>query len=558
MVMIDLVSLFSLQPLLLFFAVLASGYGLSKVSFRGVHISAPVGVLVAGMVFGHYGFHAPPMIQELGFALFIYSVGLTAGPRFFNILLADGARYLALTVVVGLLAASTALGMGRLFGLSSPVSAGMMAGALTSSPTLLAAQESLQQAVSNPGLGLVQMGSTYALTYMVGLFSVLALMHFAPRLLRMDLAAQAQALSRERRFPDENSEDMPQPLSQPAPPPQLRAFEVRQPEMTGHAFEHTDLCRGGHCVIQAVKRGGTVIQPEPGMVLAEGDVVAVSVPVDRVALVAERLGPEVIDLDLLSDSIDTVDILVANPDASGRTLGEIAELARQGCTATQLVRSHIPIAPNPSIVLEKGDMLTVAGLRHRLSSVVKALGYEERTVVETDLSVFVAGLMLGLGLGAIKVKLGDVTLGLGQSGGLLVTGLLFGFLRSASPTFGRVPPAARWIISELGLMFFMACVGVNAGKGALEALMNMGPELILCGVSVACVCLFGGLAFGRLVLRMNPALLFGAIAGAMTNTPGLKVLTQSARSSVPSLGYAGTYTFANVLMALLGALLVRI
>jgi len=550
---IDLAALLTSQPLLLFFAVLACGYAISKISIRHIHLSAPVGVLIAGMVFGHFGFHAPPMIQDIGFTLFIYAVGLTAGPRFFNILLADGSRYLALTVVVGVLAAATAYTAARVFGFSSPAAAGMMAGTLTSSPTLVAAQEALRHATPDSAPALVLMGSAYALTYLIGLFSILVLIRFAPVVLRVNLAAEAQALSKEHRYREDSGED----FQAAAPPPQLRAFEVQKAELAGRGFDKTELCMGGHCVIQAIKRDGAVFTPQPGTALAEGDIISVTVPVDRVPLVAERVGREVIDMDLLSDSIDTVDIIVANQDAAGRPLGELGVIASQGCTATRLVRSHIPIAPRPEIILEKGDVLTVAGLRHRLDAVVKALGYVERTIVETDLIAFVAGITLGLALGAIKLKVGDVTVGLGQAGGLLVMGLVFGFARSATPTFGRVPPAARWILSELGLMFFMGCVGLKAGEGVLDALYHMGPELIVSGIAISAVSLFGGLAFGRFVLRMNPALLFGAMTGAMTSTPGLKVVTLAARSSLPSLGYAGTYTFANVLLALLGSLLVR-
>jgi len=551
---IDLATLFAAYPLLLFFAVLACGYALSKLGIRHMHLSAPVAVLIAGMLFGHFGYKAPPMLQEIGFTLFIYSVGLTAGPRFFNILLADGSRYLALTVAVGLLAATTALVMGRLFGFSPPTAAGLLAGTMTSSPTLAAAQEALLQAVPDPGQALSQMGSAYALTYLVGLFSLLALIRFAPMVLGVDLAEEAQALSRERRYREEPSGE---PLAA-GPPPQLRAFEVRRPEVVGRAFDKTEPCTDGHCVIQAVKRGGAVFRPEPGTVLDEGDLISVTVPVDHVSQVAERIGREVIDLDLLNDSIDTVDIIVTSPDAAGKRIEELEAITRQGCTATRLVRSHVTISPRPEIVLEKGDVLTVAGLKHRLETVVKALGFVERTIVETDLIAFVTGVMLGLALGALKFKVGEVTVGLGQAGGLLVAGLTFGFARSSSPTFGRVPPAARWILSELGLLFFMACVGLKAGEGVVDTLLRSGPGLVICGSTVSVVSLFGGLAFGRYVLRMNPAILFGAMTGAMTSTPGLKVVTHAAKSSLPSLGYAGTYPFANVLLALLGALLVRL
>ena len=551
---IDVAALFAAQPLLLFFAVLACGYAVSKLSVRHWRLSAPVGVLIAGMVFGHFGFPAPPMVQEIGFTLFIYSIGLTAGPRFFNIFLADGPRYLALTLAVGGLAAASAFTMGRLFSLGSPASAGLMAGTLTSSPTLAAAQEALRQATADAAPELIQMSSAYALTYIVGLFSLLALIRFAPMVLRVDLAAEAQTLSRQPRYSEETSES----AETLPPPPQLRAFLVENPQFADHPFDNSGLCRGGHCVIQAVKREGSVFQPEPGAPIRLGDVVSVTLPVDRVSMVAEKVGREIIDVDLLSDSIDTVDIIIASQDAAGRPLGDVLMIARQGCTPIRLTRSHIQIAPRPDIILEKGDTLTIAGLSHRLDAVVKALGYVERAVVETDLIAFVAGILLGLALGAFQFKVGEVTVGLGQAGGLLVSGLVFGFARSASPTFGRVPPAARWILSELGLMFFMGCVGLKAGEGVLATIKRSGPELIACGVTVSAVSLFGGLLFGRYVLKLNPALLFGAMTGAMTSTPGLKVVTLAARSTLPALGYAGTYALANVLMALLGALLARL
>ena len=551
---IDLAALFADYPLLLFFAVLACGYALSKLAIRHLHLSAPVAVLVAGMIFGHFGFHAPPMLQEIGFTLFIYSIGLTAGPRFFNILLADGSRYLILTLAVGLLASATSLFMGRLFGFSPPVAAGLLAGTMTSSPTLVAAQDALRQAGPESAQALTQMGSAYALTYLIGLFSLLALIRFAPLVLRVNLAAEAQALSKERRY----REDPSVPLPATGPPPQLRAFEVSNPGVIGTSFDKDGFCAGGLCVIQAIKRGDSVFEAEPGAELQEGDLVSATVSVDHVSKVAERIGREVIDLDLLTDSIDTVDIIVTSQDAAGRRLGDMSVIPLHGCTATRLVRSHIPIAPRPEIILEKGDTLTVAGLKHRLEAVVKALGFVERTIVETDLIAFVTGIMSGLALGALKFKVGELTLGLGQAGGLLMAGLCFGFARSTSPTFGRVPPAARWILSELGLLFFMACVGLKAGEGVVDTLLRSGPGLIICGLSVSAVSLFGGLAFGRYVLRMNPAILFGAMTGAMTSTPGLKVVTQAARSSLPSLGYAGTYAFANVLLALLGSVLAKL
>ncbi len=161
-------------------------------------------------------------------------------------------------------------------------------------------------------------------------------------------------------------------------------------------------------------------------------------------------------------------------------------------------------------------------------------------------------------LGLVLVKIGGVSIGLGSAGGLLLAGILIGFLRSMHPTFGRLPAPARYLLMELGLVLFMASVGLNAGGGIVDALTSVGPTLILCGMVVTLTPVTVGYAFGRYVLDLNPALLLGSLTGAMTSTPSLNIVTRAARSGVPALGYAGTYTFANVLLTFAGTMVMTL
>lgn len=163
----------------------------------------------------------------------------------------------------------------------------------------------------------------------------------------------------------------------------------------------------------------------------------------------------------------------------------------------------------------------------------------------------IAGTLLGL----VTIRLGELSIGLGTAGGLLIIGIIIGYLGSVMPTFGRVPAAARYVLLELGLMLFMAGIGVNAGGGVVDALTSVGPLIILSGILVTLLPALVAYLVGSRVLRMNPALLLGSITGAMTSTPALNVVTDAARSGVPALGYAGTYTFANVLLTFAGALM---
>ena len=205
--------------------------------------------------------------------------------------------------------------------------------------------------------------------------------------------------------------------------------------------------------------------------------------------------------------------------------------------------------------LEKGDRLEIVGEKENLQRLAEAVGFIEQDIDKTDLATFAFGIIAGTLLGLVTLALGDISIGLGTAGGLLIIGIIIGYLGSVMPTFGRVPAAARYVLMELGLMLFMAGVGLNAGGGVVEALASVGPLIIISGILITLLPALVAYFVGRRLLVMNPALLLGSITGAMTSTPALNVVTEAAGSSVPALGYAGTYTFANVLLTFAGALM---
>jgi len=158
-------------------------------------------------------------------------------------------------------------------------------------------------------------------------------------------------------------------------------------------------------------------------------------------------------------------------------------------------------------------------------------------------------------VGTLSVKIAGISVGLGSAGGLLASGLTIGFLRSIHPTFGRMPEAARWVFMEMGLLFFMAGIGLRAGKGIVEALLTSGPTLFLSGVLVTTLPVVAGYLVGRYILRINLVLLLGAITGSMTSGACLSIVNQEAKSSIPALGYTGAYAFANVLLTIGGSII---
>ncbi len=551
---IDVLQLLHANPALVLFLLIGLGYLLGNISVCGFSVGPTAGVLVAGLGLGHIGLAIPDNIETIGFILFMYSVGLQAGPRFFSVFLEDGLKYAVLAFVVCATAVATTLFFTWLFGFRSGLPAGLLAGALSSSPTLAAAQDAvlhhmpaeLQPTMSN------NVGVGYAITYLFGLVGLMGFVHVMPRLLRLDLPQEAKELAQRRRMPkDVDTEQDSMETS-----PRLRAFEVANPEILGRPLQDLHFTAETGCVIQQIKRGDTLLTPDATTRLQPGDRVSVAGTLESLEPLAERIGPGVFDPDLLRPGIATAVVVVDHPDAVGRAIGELHTVAKHASFIVRLIRAQIELPVSMDIVLEKGDVVFVAGEQSRLKALIASLGHVERDVVQTDLLTFAFGIAAGIGLGQISVKIGALSLGLGTAGGLLVSGIAIGFLRSIHPTFGRVPPAVRWIFLELGLLFFMAGIGLKAGRGIVASLSEVGLPLFASGVLVTLARVIVGYLVGRLVLRIPPALLFGAIAGAMTSTPTLNVVTRAANSPLPALGYAGTYTFANVFMALSGTLLI--
>ncbi len=307
-----------------------------------------------------------------------------------------------------------------------------------------------------------------------------------------------------------------------------------------------------------IRRGGEILDPDPLLKIQKGDVVSVIARLADHMTARPLLGEEVLDPELLNYKIASHEIVVINPAIAGKSLKDLNATTDYGCFVTGVTRAAIDLPAEETTVLNKGDRLHVTGEEVRLQALAEKIGHIEEKVEETDLLTFAFGICGGVLLGLVLVKIGGVSIGLGSAGGLLLAGILIGFLRSMHPTFGRLPAPARYLLMELGLVLFMASVGLNAGGGIVDALTSVGPTLILCGMVVTLTPVTVGYAFGRYVLDLNPALLLGSLTGAMTSTPSLNIVTRAARSGVPALGYAGTYTFANVLLTFAGTMVMTL
>jgi len=298
-----------------------------------------------------------------------------------------------------------------------------------------------------------------------------------------------------------------------------------------------------------------MISPEVDTVLEAGDVAAIMGFIDNLEKAQQVVGgPVVYGEDLGAFPLETRQVVITNSQIAGLALREIGMVQKYHCLVEQLTRTGQVLPLSADLKLERGDLLVVTGIKDQLDGVIKLLGHAERPIHETDLLTFAFGIVGGITLGTVTVKVGDIPLGLGMAGGLLLMGLVIGYLRSQHPTFGRVPAAARFILMELGILFFLAGVGLRAGHALLGGVMTVGPQVLLSGVLVTILPVIAGFLFGRYVLKMNPVILMGSLAGSLTSTPALAIVNKNARSTIPSLGYAGTYAVASIFLTVLGQL----
>ncbi|MBF2074849.1 MAG: hypothetical protein IGS50_13955 [Synechococcales cyanobacterium C42_A2020_086] len=553
---IDILELGKAHPELVLFVLLALAYLLGRIKIGNLELGAPPGMLIAGLILGHFGFRIFSGVETIGLFLFLYAVAFQAGPAFFSVVLSDGPGYISLAAIATALGALLTVAVSLALQFDPGVPVGLFAGALTTPAGLAAALDAVNsgEAALRSGWTSEQVTQnisvTYALTFLVADIAVILLARNLPRWFRFDLRTEAVRAAQEKHVQDESTTPSANWTLT------LRTYEVRNVEVHGKSL--AELQHLSQCTVLAYKRDGLLMEVHPDIALQPGDRLLLWGKVEQQDLLDELLGAEVADQELLSQKIVNRDIIITRSEAIGRSLQELEIRQQYACYPIRCLRAGVELALSPELQLAQGDVLTLTGPQSRLDQLASRIGFFERDVDTTDLVTFAAGVIAGFLIGQIGIDIGGVKIGLGTSGGLLLMGLVLGYLRSIHPTFGRVPPATLWVFKELGLLLFLAGVGITAGQGLMGALQSPGPIVLLCSFFIATLPVIATFLFGLYQLKMNPALLLGAVTGSVTCTPAMAAVSSDARSSIPTIGYAGTYAFATIFCAIVGSLIARL
>ena len=534
---------------LVFFVVLGLGYYIGNIRIGSFSLGAVAGVLFVGLFFGHYGFRISTSGQMIGFALFIFSVGYQAGPGFVAILKQDGLKYFVLAMVVAISGFSIAALWAYTLALPPGMSAGLLAGGLTSSPTLAAAQDAVHagsvnipegwtvdQVVDNISMG-------YALTYIFGLVGLIIMIKFLPKSLGIDPAKEAEA------FESDAQGDTGLPLNIA-----IRTYRITNKVVENMALEELKERYWDNQSIVKVRHEGKFIPIEEDGLHVD-DIIEVLAPRQYFTTKLSQIAKEIVPEWETSNVQDNAQIVMQNTELDGITYDEIAIQKRFGLFILNIHRKGEKLSYQKDTKLRVNDVLTVSGTSTQIKIMAEYMGMVEQDGIETDMVTLSLGIAIGLIIGMFSVNLGGVSLSLGSAGGLLASGLFIGYRRSIKPSFGQLPEPTRWFLMEFGLLLFMAGVGLRAGGGILETLQQNGFTILLAGICVTVFPILIGYFVGAKLLKIQPALIFGAITGAMTSGAALSVVIKEAKSPVPALGYTGTYAFANVILVIAGSLI---
>lgn len=544
------------HPELALFLTLALGFLIGRVKILGYSLGVIVGCLLAGIVIGQLSIAIPAVVKAVFFSLFLFTTGYKVGPQFFRGLRADAGPQLALTFVLCATCLLTAFGISKLLGYDVGTAAGLLAGAFTESTVIGTAGEAIQrlQLPEAERAALVNnIPVAYAVTYLIGTgLLVWFIPNIGPKLMRVNLRQEAE------RRPEAKTAQDDEPLMSAARSFDVRAYQVTNPALIGKTISQIEtLPQTGRAFILRVHSGDRIEDATPNRVVREHDVVAVIGHFAAHVARGTLIGPEVSDPALLNFPIGSLDVVVTSRSVAGKSLLELSRLAlARGVFLSKHRRSGIDLPISVEGRIDRGDVLRLIGPIPEVEHAAKALGYADRKTSETDMVFVGIGIFLGGLFGLLSWVVWGVPLTLTASGGALVMGLVFGWLRSVHPTFGRIPEPAIWIFDTVALCIFIAIVGINAGPSFISGLQTTGASLIFAGLFVAILPHVVAILFGRYVLRMDPLIVLGACAGAGTITAALRAVQDEAKSSAPVLGYTIPYALGNIILTAWGPILV--
>ena len=547
------------NPFALLFFTVGMAVWVGKASVKGYGLGMVAAAIIVGCGLSTwasvYGvkLELNNFAKSLFYYLFMYGVGLRVGPSFVNSLKGDGLTFTLLAVISSVLGLGLVVIGAKMLDLPAGAAGGLLAGSQTMSAAIGSAEQAVTQgavklaAGTTPESVSAMIALSYGISYIWGTVGIILICKYLPKWWGVDARAAAIAYEKEHGVRNVDAVGITgyRPFAG-------RAYVLENPAWNGKTIADFRQQNPEYRVLN-VRRGEELLGADPSLSFQKGDVIALAGTRSDMTAKLGLIGTEIDDPRALNVPLAQAEILLTNKDAVDRELGSFkGDLAGQ-LAVTRIERAGQPIPVGNGTKLQRMDVLFVSGLETGVKKAGSLLGRFATPSTSTDLLTLSVGMILGLLIGAISFPAFGASVGLGNAGGLLVSGVIVSSLQSRLRFFGNTPNAARNILEDLGLVVFVAIVGINAGNSLLAQLTGaLALKIFIVGFVACTIPPFIVWALGYHVFKINPAVLMGGVAGARSHSGPAREASKEIGSTVPWIGFPVAYAVSGILLTIFG------
>lgn len=559
------VETFRTYPSIPIFLTIGLGFLIGKLKYKTFSLGTVTSVLLVGVLVGQMNIPIGAPLKSLFFLLFLFAIGYKCGPQFASALKGQGIKQVIFACVVCVLCLAVTWGCAKIMNYNAAIATGLFSGAQTISAVIGIGTDTIGTLDMSPEqkkawIDLIPV--CYAVTYVFGTIgSAWILGNLGPAMLGGLKKVRQQTKELEEQLNHSDTSDDPAFINGNRPIA-FRAYKVSAdhfstPQTVTQIEDHFKNL-GKRLFVERVRNeDGTIAEVNPDLTVRLGDEIVLSGRHEFIIQDESWIGPEIDDAKLLSFPVEKTKVMVMKK-AAGMTVDQLrAKPFMYGVLIQSITRQggiDIPVLAQTKLM--QGDMLTIEGLPQEVRLAAPAIGNEEHPTTVTDMVFVSLAIVIGAIVGALTLKIGKVPVSLSTSGGALIAGLFFGWLRTKRPSVGIIPDSSLWLMNNLGLNMFIAVIGIQSGPTFISGIKEVGVMLFVMGIVATSLPLLISIFLGAKVFKFHPAMNLGCCAGARTTTASLGAITSSLNSSLPAMGYTVTYAIGNTLLILMGVAMV--
>lgn len=559
------VETFRTYPSIPIFLTIGLGFLIGKLKYKTFSLGTVTSVLLVGVLVGQMNIPIGAPLKSLFFLLFLFAIGYKCGPQFASALKGQGIKQVIFACVVCVLCLAVTWGCAKIMNYNAAIATGLFSGAQTISAVIGIGTDTIGTLDMSPEqkkawIDLIPV--CYAVTYVFGTIgSAWILGNLGPAMLGGLKKVRQQTKELEEQLNHSDTSDDPAFINGNRPIA-FRAYKVSAdhfstPQTVTQIEDHFKNL-GKRLFVERVRNeDGTIAEVSPDLTVRLGDEIVLSGRHEFIIQDESWIGPEIDDAKLLSFPVEKTKVMVMKK-AAGMTVDQLrAKPFMYGVMIQSITRQggiDIPVLAQTKLM--QGDMLTIEGLPQEVRLAAPAIGNEEHPTTVTDMVFVSLAIVIGAIVGALTLKIGKVPVSLSTSGGALIAGLFFGWLRTKRPSVGIIPDSSLWLMNNLGLNMFIAVIGIQSGPTFISGIKEVGVMLFVMGIVATSLPLLISIFLGAKVFKFHPAMNLGCCAGARTTTASLGAITSSLNSSLPAMGYTVTYAIGNTLLILMGVAMV--